>query len=226
MIRIGELKDEAIAVLNGKWFSFVGLTFVYMLIVMVVTVPANAASLMQGSIMNNLAIKLTCVGVILSFLMVPMQFGYCLAHMNASRQDMPAEIGDLFACYSQILKIIGVYLLLGVLITVGFVMLVVPGIIFALMYSMVPFIVIDNPELSILEAFKKSREMMYGHKLYFLLLNLSFLGWLLLAILPFGVGLLWVMPYMVMTEFKFYERLCTENTHEEFIDYVKDTEIA
>lgn len=226
MIRIGELKDEAIAVLNGKWSSFVGLTFVYMLIAMVIAVPSNAASLMQGSFMNRMAVILTCVGVVISFLMVPMHFGYYLAHMNASRQDMPAEIGDLFACYPNILKIIGTYLLLGVICVVGFALLIVPGIIFALMYSMVPFILIDNPEMSILDAFKKSREMMYGHKLYYLLLNLSFLGWMLLAILSFGLGLLWLMPYMNMTEFKFYEHLCKEDSQEEFIDFVKDTEMA
>ena len=81
----------------------------------------------------------------------------------------------------------------------------VPGIILALCYSQVPFVLKDHPELSAVQAMKKSREMMRGHKFDYFWLSLSFLGWILLACLTLGLALIWLLPYMVQTLAVFYE---------------------
>jgi uncharacterized membrane protein len=86
-------------------------------------------------------------------------------------------------------------------------LLLIPGIIKAFSYSMAVYILHDNPGMSSLEAIKKSKIMMKGYKGKLFLLELSFIGWIMLGALSFGIGLLWVYPYMYLSIANFYENL-------------------
>ena len=46
---------------------------------------------------------------------------------------------------------------------------------------------------------------MDGHKWEKFVLDLSFLGWIIVGSLCLGVGTLWVTPYMEATNAQFYE---------------------
>ena len=73
---------------------------------------------------------------------------------------------------------------------------IIPGIVKAYSYAMTPYIVHDNPEMPVRECIRQSQRMMKGYKMKLFLLDLSFIGWILLGIFSFGIGLLWVLPYM------------------------------
>ena len=62
-------------------------------------------------------------------------------------------------------------------------------------------------ELGISDLLKKSEEMMKGHKMDYFLLQLSFIGWMLLAIPTFGLIMIWVGPYMSVAQAKFLNDL-------------------
>ena len=68
----------------------------------------------------------------------------------------------------------------------------------------------DNPELGPNECIERSMAMMDGHKMDLFLLDLSYIGWMLLGIISCGIGLLWVAPWMQMAHVKFYEQLKAE----------------
>ncbi len=90
-------------------------------------------------------------------------------------------------------------------------LLIVPGIIKAYSYRMVPYILADEPELSANEVITKSREMMDGNKWQAFLLDLSFIGWILLGILTFGLGMFfWTSPYMYNANAALYLKLRDE----------------
>ena len=77
-----------------------------------------------------------------------------------------------------------------------FCLLFVPGLIKTYSYMMVPYIIIDEPDLSAKEVITRSREMMNGHKWRAFLLDLSFIGWALLAVVTCGlVGIFYSEPY-------------------------------
>jgi len=86
-------------------------------------------------------------------------------------------------------------------------LLIIPGIVKALGYSMAFYIMYDNPQIKPLEAIKKSQIMMKGYKGKLFLLELSFLGWAILCILTFGIGFLWLNPYIYLSMANFYENL-------------------
>ncbi|MCS4488760.1 DUF975 family protein [Streptococcus sciuri] len=49
------------------------------------------------------------------------------------------------------------------------------------------------------EIITESRKLMDGNKLNYFVLQLSFIGWLLLSLFSFGIGLIWLVPYYNMT---------------------------
>ncbi|AKN30459.1 hypothetical protein Ccar_06325 [Clostridium carboxidivorans P7] len=86
-------------------------------------------------------------------------------------------------------------------------LLIVPGIIASLKYSMAYYIIIDNPDLSVTDAIDLSTKMMDGHKSRLFCLVLSFFGWFLLGILTLGIGFIWISPYYETSKANFYEEL-------------------
>ena len=85
---------------------------------------------------------------------------------------------------------------------------VIPGIIKAYEYFMVPYLLGENPNLSTDEALQMSKEMMNGHKWNTFVLQLSFIGWDLLATVTLGlVHVFYVTPYRNMTFAALFEKL-------------------
>lgn len=84
------------------------------------------------------------------------------------------------------------------------VIFMIPGIIKSYEYAMIPYIVAEDADISVKEAFKRTKLMMKGNKFRYFALNLSFIGWILLGILALGFGILFVMPYVFAATTHFY----------------------
>ena len=84
------------------------------------------------------------------------------------------------------------------------ILLVIPGIIKSLGYSMTPFLMVENPTLTAKEAIKLSQEKMMGHKWELFCMSLSFIGWSILATLTGGIGYIFLNPYMNAAYAAFY----------------------
>ena len=87
----------------------------------------------------------------------------------------------------------------------------IPGIVKSYSYAMTPYILLDKPELSATEAITESRNMMNGHKMELFLLDLSFIGWILLSLLTCGILFFYVAPYMQAARAEFYRTLKGED---------------
>ena len=72
---------------------------------------------------------------------------------------------------------------------------------------MVYFVMVDNPEYSIMEVLAESKRLMKGYRIDYIMLNLSFIGWGILALVSFGILILWIAPYMLVTTAQFYNEL-------------------
>lgn len=81
---------------------------------------------------------------------------------------------------------------------------IIPGIIKAYAYRMVPYILADNPRMDTNEVIALSQKMMMGEKWKTFVLDLSFIGWYILGLLALGVGTLFVHPYKFSTDAQLY----------------------
>ena len=97
-------------------------------------------------------------------------------------------------------------------------LLIIPGIVASFAYSMTFFIMADNPNLSANDAIRVSKEMMKGHKAELFWLELSFLGWILLGFLSFGIGFLWIWSYIYTAKAIFYHEIRAVDRSEVIIE--------
>lgn len=84
---------------------------------------------------------------------------------------------------------------------------VIPGIVKYYSYSMMFFIMAEYPKIGVRKAMQISKEMTRGYKGDLFVLDLSFIGWAILAAIPCGLGFLWLAPYMNMTKTNAYHYL-------------------
>jgi len=89
---------------------------------------------------------------------------------------------------------------------------VIPGIVAAYRYSMATYIMAENPGMQATEAIERSKALMDGRKGDLFCLDLSFIGWAILASITFGIGYLWLIPYIYTAYAAFYETLKKETS--------------
>lgn len=152
------------------------------------------------------------VGQAISILIVlPLNYGLSIALLRLVREDdmevlrnMGEEVRHDYG------RALAVPLLTGIFTFLWLLLLIIPGIIKAYAYSMANYISVDHPEYSPNDCINYSQDMMYGHKMDLFLLDLSFIGWILLSIATLGIGFLWLIPYMQTARAVFYEEIKDE----------------
>lgn len=106
----------------------------------------------------------------------------------------------------------------GSVLTILGVVVYLVGIIWAIpraySYKLALYIINDNPDMLAKETVEKSAEIMNGHRWEFFWLQLTFIGWAFLACLTFGIGMLWLIPYIQVSTVAFYDNLIGNNGFE------------
>lgn len=137
------------------------------------------------------------------FVIYPLNVGRCRYFMESRQALTPAAtvVSTFRRPYGNPIV---VQLLTNLKVTLGFVLFIVPGVYWEYCYTLVPYLLAENPYMSATRAMELSKEMMEGEKWNFFVLKLSFLGWLLLCALTFGIGGFFLEPYMQATYAEFY----------------------
>ena len=101
----------------------------------------------------------------------------------------------LYGFKNEYLNIIWTMLVRNILVFLGTLCFVFPGIYLGYCYHMVPYILAENPDMRTSDVLCMSKDMMRGHKLSTWVLKLSFIGWWILGALACGIGSFLVLPY-------------------------------
>lgn len=106
----------------------------------------------------------------------------------------------------------------GALTIIGFILLIVSTIWAATKsyyYQLSYFVAVDNSDLTAKEAVEKSKELMTGKRGKLFCLQLSFIGWAILAAIPLCIGYLWLVPYIQFATIAFYKFVSGNNSNVE-----------
>lgn len=151
-------------------------------------------------------------GVILLFLVaMPLEYSVEQAFLQFARGNKEELMENMFSGFKNYGRALGTPLLMGLYVFLWSLLLVIPGIIKAYSYAMTYYVALDHPELGTEKCIQESMRLMSGHKMKLFLLDLSFIGWGLLCILTFGIGFLWLAPYISISHAHFYEELKAAN---------------
>ncbi|WP_295566489.1 DUF975 family protein [uncultured Holdemanella sp.] len=115
------------------------------------------------------------------------------------------ELNEIFSGFKDnYLNVVKIMFLMDLKTLLWLFLFIVPGIIKAYEYSMIPYLLAENPNLSTSQVFSLSKQMTTGQKMDLFVLDLSFLGWIILGALCCGIGLLFVQPYPEATKAEVY----------------------
>ncbi len=161
-----------------------------------ISLTDNQLTALLAILAGGLAIAFIIGLLIRIFLTNPIQVG-CYRFFKKNVETNDAEIGTIKEGFGDYGHIFITLFLRDLFIALWTCLLVIPGLIKCYSYRMVPYIIKDNPELTATETITKSREMMNGNKWRAFLLDLSFIGWIILGAVTFGIlFILWTCPYM------------------------------
>lgn len=204
MIDRKALKERAKAyAFDHKWVIWKPMVIVALIIV--------GASMVVGVIAGLIGVNDT-VSKVISALVGLATFPLTFGVTNYLMKTIHGQTVDLMEClkkkYKIFIPLFLVTLFAGFLIGLASLLLVVPGIILSLRYAMVEFIASEAEEsFSAFDVMKRSAKMMDGHKWDYFVFGLSFIGWMLLVEVTFGIAAIWVIPYITTAEIYYYDEL-------------------
>ena len=156
------------------------------------------------------------LNVAIGFMDIMIGIGFISFCLNVSR-GAAADFGDLFDGFGIFFRMLWLNILVGIFTFLWSLLLIVPGIVASYRYSMAIYIMLDDPDKGAMQCIRESKEMTRGHKWELFVLNLSFLGWMILSVIPF-VGL-YTLPYIGTTEANYYRALSGRWNAPEHVDY-------
>lgn len=226
-----ELKKYAKAILKGKWGTFIGTSAIYLIILVASSFLPNR--LFRYSNGTVFFIIKECILLILSVLTQLFFAGLNNQSMKACR-GQKIDVKDLFYVFShnpdRFIKVALVQVLMTTFITFPlyftdyiysfnfsgiaalifstlyllYIVAAVFFIILTLAFTLRFYLLIDYPQMSAMDALKTSWQLMKGNKGRAFKLSFSFLGWIILGLATFRIGMLWITPYLNVTMAFFY----------------------
>ena len=194
-----ELKEKAKMRLKDNWGEAI-------IVVVILGCISTLSGIMVGlTVRNNYTgnTMTSIIGIIINSLLM---LGFNSFYLKLSRGEQ-VTYKELFSKTNMFSVALLSIILMSIFVTLWSLLFVIPGIIAAISYSQVPYILLDNPNMSAMDAIKMSKNMMQGHKADYFVLMLSFIGWSILAALTLGIGYLWLIPYTQVTMANFYDSI-------------------
>lgn len=179
-----EYRVQAVEALRGHYGAAIAVTAVFDLLMVALGSSIVLAFVLGGA------------------LLVGEAFVFVQLHRTGS-----IRFSDLFAAFSSdsFEATVGMYLKTTIFTFLWSLLFIIPGIVKSYSYAMAPYILIDHPEMTGGESIEASKILMNGKKGKLFLLDLSYIGWILLSILTFGILFIWVSPRMEAAKAAFYE---------------------
>lgn len=179
-----ELKSKALEHLKGHW----GYAILSVFLCMIIIDGVGAAT----------------AGIVALLFTAPMLVGLYSIFLDGSRKG-EYDIATLFVGFKENLveKII-LSLYKALMVFLWSLLFIIPGIIKSYAYSAAEYIAAEHPDYSFKKCLTESERLMKGHKWELFVLQLSFLGWMILGMFTFGILYFWLAPYMIATQTEFF----------------------
>lgn len=226
MKRARDFRHEALSALTGRWGLAIGATLLYSILNGGLTglISPNSDQLtnqiMSGGgvdfgalvpVSSLFVLILALISLAFSAIGASVQLGYNLLTLKYYEPEEKPHLGDLFCRFHIFWKAFGLRLVMGIFITLWTFLFIIPGIIASYSYAMAPYLLAENPDMGIMEAINRSKDLMRGNKWRLFCLHLSFIGWAILSIFTCGIGALFLSPYQMLADAAFYREITGKN---------------
>jgi uncharacterized membrane protein len=197
-----EIRNVTKEILKGKYKN-VMLPFIFATLLVGLASSVNFYTYSYEA--NGLSYDFT-IGSLALFIQGPISIGlatYALSIVNEKEYSYT----QIISAFKYFFKALFLYLMFGIAFLIGFIFFIFPGIIISLMFSQIFYIMADDPETGVIDAFKKSASLMKNKKLQYLGLSLKYFLFFILGIFTLGIWWLWLIPQAYVSFAIFYKEL-------------------
>lgn len=200
-----EIKEEAKKKLQGNlWLLFK--PFLIMILISIVLEGLGASIDLDSYVKNELTTGQSIIGFVGGIITTIIGIGYIKYVLDFSRGKNP-QLKDLFYFFKKWYVVLAISILISIFTFLWTLLLIIPGIVAAISYSMAFFVFIDDENIDPPKAIKRSKELMNGYKADYFVFCLSFIGWGLLVAITAGIALIYVAPYTQVATCIYYDKL-------------------
>ena len=187
---IGEVLKTASEKQVGFKFNYVIALIIYGAISTAITFVQEASVSTSGGGMASL------VEIVITLVLFPLGVGLGLLGIRrAAGKDTP--VSTLWEPYSHALPLIVMFVLMAVLVVVGFFLLVLPGIYLSIAYSFAPYLIVEK-NMGVWEALETSRKAITQYWWRYFGLMIVALVLIIIGAIPLLIGLIWVLPIVAI----------------------------
>lgn len=159
----------------------------------------NFASSWKVTLWSIVKMLVPIIFIIISYVIIIIGFGTSYVGLSVAPS---IHTGDTSAYTltgaGALMGIFGIILLI-----ISLIWIIIKSYLFKAIY----FILFNNPDMQAKEIVEESARVMKGNRWKFFCLDLSFIGWFILCSFTFGIGILWLIPYVSIAEIVFFETL-------------------
>ena len=146
------------------------------------------------------------IGSLALFIQGPISIGLAIYSLSIANEE-DYNYNQIISAFKHFFKALILVLLFTISSAIGFLLLIVPGIFIALMFSQIFYIMAEDPSTGVIDAFKKSASLMKNKKLQYLGLILRYILFFILGVFTLGIWWLWLIPQMYVSFAIFYKEL-------------------
>ena len=202
-----KIKENAKKMIKGNLWHLWKPQIIFGLIEFAIGAIVTIIMLLTGAGQETMEKVITLISTPMSIIEVIFLVGfskYCLDFVRGKKSNMK-EIWE-FIKKNWVVSLL-ISLLVAFNVAFGMILLIVPGIMAAVGLSFYREVCADNPELKTTDIARKAWKITDGYKMDLFIMGLSFLGWLFLVPITFGLLMIWLTPYMTISFTLAYEEL-------------------
>ena len=146
------------------------------------------------------------IGSIALFIQGPISIGLATYSLSIANEE-DYSYNQIVAGFKYFFKALFLYLLFNISVLIGIILLIIPGVVIFLMFSQIFYITAENPQIGVIDAFKKSASLMKNKKLQYFGLFLKYMLFFILGVFTLGIWWLWLIPQAYVSFAIFYKEL-------------------
>lgn len=201
------------------------LIFATIIVGLAVTMPTMISEYLYGKTINSYTIT-TMISVLSLIIVTPLTVGLTIMMIDCTRGEK-IQVKDLLKGFNRLYQVYGVTLIqLLIIFVLATPLAYIPlalvddsyqamsmfsvittlvNLFFAVLFSQIEYVISDKKNITPIDAVKKATSMMKGHMWEYIIFGFSFIGWIILVAITFGIAYIWVSPYMQLASANFYE---------------------
>ena len=197
-----EIRNVTKEILKGKYKNVM---LPFLLATLLISVTQSQELYSYGYEDHGLSYVFT-IGSLALFIQGPINIGlatYSLSIVNEKEYSFT----QIVLGFKYFFKALFLFILFSTMLLIGLILLLLPGIIVFLTFSQIFYIMADDPNVGVIDAFKKSASLMKNKKLQLFGLGMRYFGLFILGIFTLGIWWLWLIPQMYVSFAIFYKEL-------------------